>query len=115
MNFFQNSKFNANWTLEENIADFVGTDIAYDLYQQYVHEHGVEKRLPGIDLTPNQIFWVMTGTFLCGMPTTPKDIIFHADSEYRINYRLRNLPQFAKDFHCSSGTFMNPEKKCHLY
>ncbi|XP_044746106.1 neprilysin-2-like isoform X2 [Coccinella septempunctata] len=105
----------SNSTLEENIADFVGTDIAHELYQDYVHQNGVEKNLPGIDLTPNQIFWVMTGTFLCGMPSSEKPLFLHANSEYRINYRLRNLPQFARDFHCPSGSFMNPEEKCKLY
>ncbi|XP_045474805.1 neprilysin-2-like isoform X2 [Harmonia axyridis] len=118
--YFHNKTFgeipqNVNSTLEENIADFVGTDIAYDLYQDYVHENGVETRLPGVDMTPNQIFWVMTGTFLCKKPLLETELFFHANSEYRINYRLRNLPQFAKDFHCPAGSFMNPEVKCVLY
>ncbi|KAL3285781.1 hypothetical protein HHI36_000305 [Cryptolaemus montrouzieri] len=106
---------NYNETLEENIADFIGTDIAYELYQDYVDEHGSELKLPGVDFTPNQIFWMMTGTFLCKKPEAGSEAVHHAAGVYRINYRLRNLPQFARDFHCPKGSFMNPEEKCSIF
>jgi neprilysin len=45
-------------TLGENIADNGGIIEAYKAYSKWVEDHGEEKKLPGLELTPNQLFWV---------------------------------------------------------
>ncbi|KAG5899138.1 hypothetical protein JTB14_027331 [Gonioctena quinquepunctata] len=107
--------------LGENLADFTGVNLAYTAYQNWVKEHGIEKSLPGIKFTPNQIFWIMASTYMCYEPRlSEKDDILtsdysHGHPVFRVVGRLRNSPYFAKDFNCPEGSKMNKKQKCRIY
>lgn len=107
-------------SLEENFADFYGLNLAYRAYQHWVRDHGQEDGLPGIKYTPNQIFWIMASTYMCMEPKY-KDIDkkpyrdIHGLPSFRVIGRLRSSYEFAKDFQCPQGSYMNPSEKCNIY
>lgn len=112
-------KLNGTLTLEENLADLVGIDVAYEAYGRWLEKYGEEKSLPGIPLTPKQIFWIQTGTFLCfrkldddATDMNAEDV--HAIPLFRVTAGARNSKYFAKDFNCPEGSFMNPKQKCRI-
>lgn len=95
------------------MADFTGLTLAYKAYQQWVRKNGIEKSLPGVKFTPNQIFWISSTTYICNkIKRNERD--FHANSEFRANGPVRHNEYFAKDFHCKTNALMNPLKKCQI-
>ncbi|KAG1683793.1 Neprilysin-1 [Nymphon striatum] len=64
--------------------------------------------------------WICKYCVSCAEYT--KDFIHHLNKndehsldEARVNIPLRNSPSFAKDFHCHSGSRMNPKQKCNVW
>ncbi|CAG7836817.1 unnamed protein product [Allacma fusca] len=62
-------------TQGENIADNGGLRQAFRGYKAYVKRHGQEQRLPGLNFTPDQLFFIGFAQSLCG------------------SYRIKNLQQ----------------------
>jgi len=52
-------------TQGENIADNGGVKESYIAYRRWVEKHGPEPKLPGLDYTPEQMFWVAAGQTWC--------------------------------------------------
>jgi membrane metallo-endopeptidase-like protein 1 len=52
---------NGNNTLGENIADNGGIAQAFRAYKAFVQKHGKEPKLPGLDYTPEQLFFIAFG------------------------------------------------------
>ncbi len=82
-----------------------------------------EQKLPGLDFTNRQMFWMTWARMYCQKYSS--DMIEtilkfdnggkHSFGKYRILGPLKNLPQFSDDFNCPIGSPMNPEKKCTLW
>lgn len=111
---------NGKHTLSENIADNGAAKAAYLAYQDWVNKNGVEKLLPEVNYTSNQLFWISYAQYLCSVETDEylKDIILvdrHAPMEFRIKGTLSNSEHFAKDFNCSLGSNMHPQHKCQIW
>ncbi|XP_068152406.1 neprilysin-2 isoform X1 [Drosophila tropicalis] len=107
-------------TQGENIADNGGVKESYIAYNRWVEKHGAEQKLPGLDYSPQQMFWISAGQTWCAkyrkeslkMRITTG---VHSPSEFRVLGSLSNMKDFAKDFQCPEGSPMNPVQKCEVW
>lgn len=104
----------------ENIADNGGVKQAYLAYDRLIKKTGEEPKLPGLDYTGRQMFWISSANIWCSKtrPEVLKQRLaedFHAPDRFRVLGTLSNMKNFAKDFKCKVGTKMNPKHKCHLW
>lgn len=114
---------NGTRTLNENIADNVGIKAAYAAYQTFVKETRSEQKLPNLNFTANQLFWIAAAqlycgrTYLLGFRIKSDYEEDHAPHRYRVIGMIRNSDDFTRDFQCEVGSYMNPPKdeKCELY
>lgn len=107
-------------TQGENIADNGGLKEAYFAYQNYVKKKGPEDGLPGLNYTTNQLFWISYAQTWCAVfrPEALKKRILtgvHSPNQYRVTGPLVNMEEFSKDFKCTEGSKMNPQKKCKVW
>jgi len=107
-------------TQGENIADNGGYKEAIRAYNRLVEEYGEEPRLPGLDYTNRQVFWLTGASIWCNAirPATLKSRVLtdpHSPGRFRVNGSFRNLKEFAQDWNCPSGSNMNPVKKCSVW
>ena len=107
-------------TQGENIADNGGFKIAYRAYQKQTKVTGVEKKLPGLNYSANQLFWISAAQTWCEVnrPEEMKNEILtdvHSPKSFRILGSFANLKDFSADFKCRKSSKMNPEKKCEVW
>ncbi|XP_043285771.1 neprilysin-2-like [Venturia canescens] len=104
----------------ENFADNGGIKIAYKAYESWVAKNGPEKKLPGIHLTPKQIFWLSFANVWCekNNPIAFRSKLAsaaHSPGEFRVLGTFANMPEFANDFQCPDDSRMNPRKRCLVW
>lgn len=107
-------------TQGENIADNGAFNMVYAAYQSYVLHEGVEPTLPDLKYSPNQLFWISAAQTWCGKSRPEFDEYYyltdeHAPLRYRIIGAFSNNYDFSRDFHCPSGSKMNPINKCEIW
>ncbi|KAB7505878.1 Neprilysin [Armadillidium nasatum] len=107
-------------TQGENIADNGGIKASYRAYKRWVRRHGMEGRLPGMDYTPNQLFWISGAQVWCSKYRKEylREFILtnvHSPGRFRIIGPFKNSEDFARDFKCHLGSYMNPIRKCNVW
>ncbi|XP_077106552.1 membrane metallo-endopeptidase-like 1 isoform X1 [Ranitomeya variabilis] len=107
-------------TLGENIADNGGVRQAYKAYLKWVERHGKEPRLPGLDLTHKQLFFLNFAQVWCGSyrPEYARHSIktdVHSPFKYRVMGSLQNFEAFSEEFNCKKGTTMHPVERCRVW
>lgn len=113
-------KVNGVNTQGENIADNGGLKEAYWAYHSWVKDNGEEQLLPGLKYSQSQMFWISAANVWCGKyrPEVLKLRIIsgsHSPPEFRVIGPMSNLPEFAKEFSCSSDSPMNKKQKCQVW
>ncbi|KAF0030986.1 hypothetical protein F2P81_017717 [Scophthalmus maximus] len=111
---------NGKQTLGENIADNGGLKAAYHAYRSWVQRNGEDKRLPAVNLTNDQLFFVGFAQVWCSVRTPEsahEGLVTdtHSPPRYRVIGTLANSPDFSQHFNCPTGTSMNPGRRCELF
>ncbi|XP_015774671.1 PREDICTED: endothelin-converting enzyme 1-like [Acropora digitifera] len=101
-------KVNGKQTLSENIADNGGLKLAYSAYQGWIQMNGRELKLPGLDFTPEQLFFL---GFAQVSPDLLPDLLFSC----RVLAAVSNSDEFAAAFQCPVNSTMNPVHKCQVW
>ncbi|KAH7957417.1 hypothetical protein HPB52_018727 [Rhipicephalus sanguineus] len=96
----------------ENLADLVGTTIAYAAFASLSEKYKSEK-LVGFNMTSEQLFFVNHCVKWCAHLS--KSTERYAPFRSRCIVPLMNMPEFSRAFGCSAGTRMNPREKCTFW
>ncbi len=103
-------------TLGENLADNGGIRLAWKAWSAL----GDDASLPGLDLTPQQLFFVAFAQTWCTVASPEYEKLAatvdpHSAPRFRVSGPLSILPAFAEAFGCREGTPMNPREKCRVW
>ncbi|ODQ51979.1 zincin [Saitoella complicata NRRL Y-17804] len=109
---------NGKLTLGENLADNGGIRAAYNAWkkeQKGLKRKDRDQKLPGIDLTPEQLFYVSFSRFWCGKARPAQAVQQvrtdeHSPRNVRVLAAVANSPEFAKAFGCKKN-----KDRCELW
>ncbi|XP_036335441.1 neprilysin-3-like [Rhagoletis pomonella] len=105
----------------ENIADNGGLKAAYHAFLKSEATKDADiLKLPGLNLTHKQLFFVSFAQVWCSSTTNETSILqmekdAHAPSPYRVIGTLSNTFEFADAFNCKANSKMNQNKKCVVW
>ncbi|XP_071805807.1 neprilysin-1-like [Asterias amurensis] len=104
-------------TQGENIADNGGLKESFKAFKDNAPP---QPRLPGLDLTEEQMFFVSFAQVWCRIsrPEAVSSSILsdpHSPGRFRAIGAPQNSKDFAKAFNCPVNSYMNPAKKCEVW
>ncbi|XP_054161414.1 neprilysin-2-like [Oppia nitens] len=113
-------KVNGFNTQGENIADNGGIIQSYRAYKKYVAKCGPEPRLPALNYTSEQLFYISSAVQWCSKSTNEqlfKKLLIdvHTPHRQRVNGYISNSVEFSNVFNCPLGSPMNPLNKCKIW
>ncbi|XP_037944702.1 neprilysin-4 isoform X2 [Teleopsis dalmanni] len=114
---------NGESTQGENIADNGGLRQAFHAYKRWLvsnPQEASDERLPGIDMSGEQLFFLNFGQVWCGAmrPEAVRNKLntaIHSPGRFRVIGTLSNSNDFAREFRCPRGSPMNPVHKCSVW
>ncbi|XP_035233817.1 neprilysin-2-like [Stegodyphus dumicola] len=112
-------KINGTGTLPQNVADNGGLIVAYKAYQSWLTRNREPQILPGVNYTPNQLFWISAANMLCQKQTDTyleNQVLTGSKtpSKIRVNGAVANLREFANDFNCAASE-MDATNMCRVW
>ncbi|KAJ1063379.1 hypothetical protein K5549_017750, partial [Capra hircus] len=109
------TSFDVSRTLLEDAADAGALAIALKAYKKRLVLFRGETILPGLDLSPRQLFFRSYAQVMCRDPSTqdPQDI--HSPPTLRVHGPLSDSPGFTRHFRCPQGALLNPSSRCQLW
>ncbi|KAL1486932.1 hypothetical protein MTO96_031157 [Rhipicephalus appendiculatus] len=96
----------------ENLADLVGTKMAYDAFQYLVGEQR-DQNLAGLNMSVQQLFFVSHCAKWCSENNTAEPPL--APPRARCIVPLMNMREFSSAFGCADKAPMNPKEKCTFW
>ncbi|KAL1415640.1 hypothetical protein MTO96_029127 [Rhipicephalus appendiculatus] len=102
-----------NETLDdENLADLVGTKIAYEAFASLLPPYR-DEILAGLYMSAEQLFFFNRCAKQCAQHAVPGKR--YAPYRSRCIVPLMNMPEFSRAFGCVVGKPMNPQEKCTFW
>uniref|UniRef100_A0A182Q8N3 Peptidase M13 N-terminal domain-containing protein n=1 Tax=Anopheles farauti TaxID=69004 RepID=A0A182Q8N3_9DIPT len=108
-------------TQGENIADNGGIKQAFLAYSKWLAAQTDRRvleaeQLPGLNVTRTQLFFLNFAQIWCGAmrPEATRNKLktaVHSPGRFRVIGTLSNSEDFAREYHCPVGSFMNPADK----
>ncbi|XP_053660923.1 neprilysin-4 [Anopheles marshallii] len=112
-------------TQGENIADNGGIKQAFLAYNKWLGAQTDRlvleaETLPGLNVTRTQLFFLNFAQIWCGAmrPEATRNKLktaVHSPGRFRVIGTLSNSEDFAREYHCPVGSFMNPADKCSVW
>lgn len=109
----------------ENIADGGGINQSFRAYKRWLSEQTdpqvlENEKLPHLNLTSTQLFFLNFGQVWCGdmrreASKNKLKTAVHSPGKFRVIGTLTNFDEFSNEFNCKRGSKMNPEKKCKIW
>ncbi|KAL3223690.1 hypothetical protein MRX96_049691, partial [Rhipicephalus microplus] len=96
----------------ENLADLVGTKMAFDAFEHLVSEQR-DQNLAGLNMSVRQLFFISNCAKWCSEDNSASPP--HASPRARCIVPLMNMWQFSSAFGCAVKTPMNPREKCTFW
>ncbi|BFZ23832.1 hypothetical protein BsWGS_26871 [Bradybaena similaris] len=115
-----NMTLNGGSTLRRIMADRGALKMAFRTYRYNLGNVDQQPRLPGLNLTSDQLFFLSAAQVFC-TKYTPQRLMLEVKyspslpGKYRILTVLQNSEEFARAYNCPRGSFMNPEHKCNVW
>lgn len=97
--------------MREFLADFVAPNLAYESYKEWALMHPQESKLPALEFTPSQLFWIHTSKLSCNKIYSKQDRDY---SRFQIIGPLRNSHNFAQDYNCTEDSKMYAKRQCRI-
>ncbi|KAH8382302.1 hypothetical protein KR009_002780, partial [Drosophila setifemur] len=121
-----NRRLDGKLTIDENLADNGGLLQAFAAYRRHIKkqledpdQEMTNERLPGLDLSPEQLFFLGFAQFFCSDFAEEHywdrltDV--HTPDKYRVLGALSNNGDFAQAYNCTRGSGMLKSKTCPLW
>ncbi|KAH8039435.1 hypothetical protein HPB51_007313 [Rhipicephalus microplus] len=96
----------------ENLADLVGTMVAYAAYSSLPQKYK-DVKLVNLDISTERLFFINHCVKWCAERTTLEER--YAPLRSRCIVPLMNMPEFSRAFGCAPGSPMNPREKCAFW
>ncbi|KAL3253460.1 hypothetical protein MRX96_054592 [Rhipicephalus microplus] len=96
----------------ENLADLVGTMVAYAAYSSSPQKYK-DVKLVNLDISTERLFFINHCVKWCAERTTLEKR--YAPLRSRCIVPLMNMPEFSGAFGCAPGSPMNPREKCAFW
>ncbi|KAH7945550.1 hypothetical protein HPB49_012507 [Dermacentor silvarum] len=99
------------------LADLVGLKTAHKAFDSLRRESGVTRLLPGLRLTPDQLFFVGHCALHCSLASSARDrdaLRQRIDGRERCHLPLMQMTQFGRSFNCKRGSSLRPSVKCNF-
>uniref|UniRef100_T1KHZ6 Peptidase M13 C-terminal domain-containing protein n=3 Tax=Tetranychus urticae TaxID=32264 RepID=T1KHZ6_TETUR len=104
----------------ENMADNGGLKLALKAYESWAKGRPQEPPLPGLEFTPDKLFWIGAANFWCekqSKSALQNQLLRdeHSPGRFRVIGPMSNIPEFSATFNCPLGSKMNPIRKCSVW
>ncbi|KAK7580191.1 hypothetical protein V9T40_000820 [Parthenolecanium corni] len=112
---------NGKISVNENMADWQGFNMALMAYKMYEKEYGIKPKLIQFEhLSPEKLFTLAFASEFCVMPRIHYLVrqatrMIHPPESIRVNAILQNSRQFSEVWGCADGSPMNPPDKCEIW